>query len=66
MTSLEAYVAFLNLANKLNSNDDINIDKGRFVLLYNKHAKVWLSSRVRRDRATEKIDELQQLIIEEV
>lgn len=65
MTSLEAYVAFLNLANKLNSNDDINIDKGRFVLLYNKHAKVWLSSRVRQDRATEKIDELQQLIIEE-
>jgi len=64
VTSLEAYVAFLNLANKLNSNDDINIDKGRFVLLFNKHAKVWLSSRVRRDRATQKIDELQQLINE--
>jgi len=66
VTSLEAYVSFLNLANKLASNDDINIDKGQFVLLYNKNAKVWLSSRVRRDRATQKIDELQQLINENV
>ena len=66
MTSLEAYVSFLNLANKLASNDDINIDKGQFVLLYNKNAKVWLSSRVERDKATKKIDELQQLINEDV
>lgn len=66
MTSLEAYVVFVNLANKLNSNDDVNIDRGRFVLLYNKHAKIWLSARVRRDRATQKIDELQQLIKEHV
>ncbi len=66
MTSQEAYVSFLNLANKLNSNDDVNIDNARFILLYNKHAKVWLTTKVRKDRATQKIDELQILIKENV
>ena len=66
MTSQEAYVSFLNLANKLNSNDDVNIDIGRFVLLYNKHAKVWLGQKVRHTRSTQKIDEIQQLIKEDV
>lgn len=66
MTSQEAYVSFLNLADKLNSNDDVNIDIGRFVLLYNKHAKVWLEQKVRRDRSTRNVDELQQLIREDV
>jgi len=66
VTSQEAYVSFLNLANKLNSNDDVNIDIGRFVLLYNKHAKVWLTSKVRKDKATQKVDELQGLIKENI
>lgn len=66
MTAREAYISFLNLANKLNSNDDINIDIARFVLLYNKWAKVWLVSKIRNDRATQKIDESQQLINERV
>lgn len=66
MTSQEAYVSFLNLANKLNSNDDVNIDIGRFVLLYNKHAKVWLEQKVRHDRASQKVDEIQQLVKENV
>lgn len=66
MTSQEAYVSFGNLANKLNSNDDINIDIGRFVLIYNKWAKVWLEQKVRHTRSTQKIDELQQLIKEDV
>jgi len=64
VTSQEAYIAFLNLVNKLNSNDDVNIDTGRFVILYNKHAKIWLTANVRKDRATQKIDELQGLIKE--
>ena len=66
MTSQEAYVSFLNLANKLNSNDDVNIDIGRFVLLYNKQAKVWMGQKVRHTRSTQKIDEIQQLIKEDV
>lgn len=66
MTSREAYVSFLNLANKLNSNDDVNIDTGRFVLLYNKHAKIWLERKVRRDKSNQKIDEIQQLVREDV
>lgn len=64
MTSQEAYVSFLNLANKLASNDDVNIDIGRFVLLYNKYAKVWLDQKVRNTKSTQEIDEIQQLIVE--
>lgn len=66
MTSSDAYVAFLDLANKLGSNDNINIDIGRFVLLYNKNAKIWLSKTVRHARSTQKIDEIQQLVKEDV
>lgn len=66
MTSREAYVSFLNLANKLNSNDDVNVDTGRFVLLYNKHAKVWLERKVKTDKSLQKIDELQQLVREDI
>ena len=62
MTSQEAYVSFLNLANKLDSNDNVQIDIGRFVLLYNKNARVWLDQRVRKTKSTQKIDEIQQLV----
>lgn len=66
MTSTTAYTAFLDLANKLNSNDDVNIDIGRFVLLYNKHAKVWLEIKVRKAKASQSIDEIQQLVRKDV
>lgn len=66
MTSITAYTSFLNLANKLNSNDDVNIDSGRFVLLYNKHSHVWLEQKVRKTKSTQKIDEIQQLVKENV
>lgn len=62
MTSQEAYITFLTLANKLASNEAINIGKGQFVLLYNKHSRVWLEQRVRKTKATQKIDEIQQLV----
>lgn len=66
MTSQEAYVTFLLLANKLTSNDNINIDIGRFVLLYNKAARVWLEQRVRKTKSNQKIDEIQQLVVKDV
>lgn len=66
MTSHDAYITFLNLANKLNSSDNVNIDIGRFVLLYNKNAKVWLDNMVRKAKSTQKIDEIQQLVKENV
>lgn len=66
MTSAEAYTAFLELANKLASNGNVNIDIGRFVLLYNKNAKVWLDNKVRHSRSSQKIDEIQQLVKKKV
>ena len=62
MTSQEAYVSFLLLANKLNSNDNVNIGIGQFVILYNKNALVWLEQSVRKTKATQKIDEVQYLV----
>lgn len=66
MTSVTAYTAFLDLANKLGSNDDVNIDIGRFVLLFNKHAKIWLDINVRKSKATQSIDVVQQLVKKDV
>lgn len=66
MTSQEAYVSFLNLANKLNSNDDVNVDIGRFVLLYNKNAKIWLEEKVTKHKTNQSIDNIQQLVREDV
>lgn len=65
MTSIDAYTFFLQLANKLNSNDNVNIDIGRFCYLYNKNALIWLEQRVRKSKATQKIDEIQQLFVKE-
>lgn len=62
MTSQDAYITFLNLANKLNSDDSINIDIGRFILLYNKNAKVWLSQKIKTDKSSDDIDNLQNLL----
>lgn len=66
MTSEDAYTTFLLLANKLNSNDNVNIDIGRFVLLYNKQALIWLEQSVRKTKATQKIDEVQFLVRKDV
>lgn len=66
MTSAEAYTTFLQLANKLNSNDNANVDPGRFVLLYNKHADVWLEQKVRKFKDTQSIDDLQHVVKEDV
>lgn len=66
MTSKDAYTTFLLLANKLNSDDNVNIDIGRFVLLYNKHALVWLAQSVRKTKYTQEIDEIQRLVVKDV
>lgn len=66
MTSKDAYTTFLLLANKLNSDDNVNIDTGRFVLLYNKHALVWLAQSVRKTKYTQEIDEIQSLVVKDI
>lgn len=65
MTSQDAYTTFLLLANKLNSNDNVQIDIGRFVLLYNKQALVWLAQSVRKTKYTQEIDEIQRLVVKD-
>ena len=65
MTSADAYTFFLQLANKLYSDDNVNIDIGRFCYLYNKNALIWLEQRVRKTKSNQKIDEIQQLFVKE-
>jgi len=65
VTSQEAYTTFLLLANKLNSDDNVNIDIARFVLLYNKQALVWLAQSVRKTKYTQEIDEIQRLVVKD-
>jgi hypothetical protein len=66
VTSIDAYTSFLQLANKLNSNDDVNIDTGRFCLLYNKHSRIWLDQKTGKGRSTKDIDEVQGLVKQNV
>ena len=50
MTSLEAYKHFLLLINKNDSNTNVNISKGEFVLLFNSQKRVWLNEKLSEKR----------------
>lgn len=62
MTAQDAYNIFLQYNNKLNSNDNVNIGVGQFVVLYNKNALIWLEQSVRKTKATQTIDQVQFLV----
>lgn len=51
MTIQEAYIKFLNKINKDNTSDNIHVDKGRFVLIFNEEQNRWSTERYnRKDR----------------
>lgn len=62
MTSLEAYKIFLLKINKNDSNRNINISKGEFVLKYNIQRLVWLYDKVPSTESTDEINELNPLL----
>ena len=62
MTSEEAYKSFLIKINKNDSNRNIKIPKGQFVLLYNQQAPIWLKNRLEEGHKTDRLDDLAELL----
>lgn len=62
MTSLEAYHTFLIKLNKGDTNSNINIPKGKFVIVYNEQAKKWLKNKLRKKLSTDELNELSSLL----
>ncbi len=63
MTSLELYKRFLIKLNKNDTNRNINIPKGQFVLLYNEQRPIWLENRIEEGLGTDAIDDIGELLI---
>lgn len=62
MTSLQAYKTFLIKLNKNDTNRNINIPKGQFVLLYNEQAPIWEQDRIDLGLDNTKIDDIAELL----
>lgn len=63
MTSLEAYKTFLLKINKNDTNRNINISKGNFVLIYNEQKDIWLSKVLARDSDTSDKNGIEALLV---
>ncbi len=66
MTSLEAYNSFLLKLNRNDSNSNINVPKGKFVISYNEQAKRWLKQKLKRKLGTNELDELNYLLVDDL
>ncbi len=65
MTSLQAYQNFLIKVNRNDSNSNINVPKGKFVVLFNEHSKRWLKQKLKRKLSTNELDELSSLLVDD-
>ncbi len=63
MTALEAYKRFLLKVNKFDSNDEIRISKGEFVILFNDEAKRWLNAKIGKYNNNSDIVNLLSLLV---
>lgn len=61
MTSVEAFAKFKIKLNKVDTEDNIDISPGEFVLIYNEYQNKWFNETY-RNRSTRYIDDVQQLI----
>lgn len=63
MTSYEAYKKVLLKVNKIDSKDNISIEPGEFVLIYNEQQTKWYKLKIKHARSTQEIDYTQDLIV---
>jgi hypothetical protein len=61
MTSVEAYKRFLLKVNKNDTNTDVDINRGEFVLLYNEQKDVWLKEKVEKYQSSDAAQDLQEI-----
>lgn len=63
MISLEVYESFLIKLNRGDSNSNINVPKGKFVIIYNEQAKRWLKQTLKKNLGSYEIEELNYLLV---
>lgn len=66
MTSLEAYQNLLLKVNRNDSNSNVNIPKGQFVLLYNEQLAKWTCEKMQQKLNSDELDELNDLLEDEI
>jgi hypothetical protein len=63
MISLEAYKKFLLKVNKNDTNGNINISKGQFILIFNEQKRNWLKLRIEKDQGSDLINYIEEVLI---
>lgn len=63
MTSLESYKKFLLKVNKNDTNSNINISKGQYVLMYNEQKRNWLKIAIEKDQSSDLINYIEEILI---
>lgn len=66
MTAIEAYKRFLLKINKNDSNTEVSIPVGEFVLIFNEQSKRWLFWKLDSKESDESIDDLQEFLLHDV
>lgn len=61
MTSIEAFKRFQLKINKNDTNTDVDINKGEFVLLYNEQKDIWLMEKIEAYESSDDVQELQEV-----
>lgn len=65
MKVIELYKSFLLKINKNDTNSNINISKGEFVILYNEQKKIWLEEKLKSKSNDIDIHDLERLYIKD-
>lgn len=63
-TALQAYNSLNIKVNKADTNSNVHIPKGKFVLIYNEQARRWLKSKLKSKLSTDELDELSDLLMD--
>jgi hypothetical protein len=65
MKAIELYKSFLLKINKNDTNSNISISKGEFVILYNEQKKIWLSEKIKVKSNDIDIHDLERLYVKD-
>lgn len=61
-TALQAYNSLNMKVNREDTNSNIHVPKGKFVVIYNEQARRWLKSKLKRKLSSDELDELSDLL----
>lgn len=63
MTSQQAYLSLLEKVNRLDTNQNVHVPKGKFVQVYNEQQRRWFSSTQHSDETSDSADLLSKFLV---